>query len=149
MLGKRRMTGQEEAQCVTFARFVRCCSRWRCYPCLPFRPRKFCCRSTSAHLPFPFTSSLLFLAKVSSGSPATGLGARSDTTGYPARGRWLPNPACYGRPATGASRSEEHTSELQSRSDLVCRLLLEKKKKQIDYHFDNALLLAQELQCSH
>src|SRR5206468_11583967 len=26
-------------------------------------------------------------------------------------------------------RSEEHTSELQSRSDLVCRLLLEKKKK--------------------
>src|SRR5438034_7095657 len=29
------------------------------------------------------------------------------------------------------SRSEEHTSELQSHSDLVCRLLLEKKKKQI------------------
>src|SRR5260221_10545379 len=28
------------------------------------------------------------------------------------------------------SRSEEHTSELQSHSDLVCRLLLEKKKKQ-------------------
>src|SRR6266496_4521677 len=28
-------------------------------------------------------------------------------------------------------RSEEHTSELQSRRDLVCRLLLEKKKKQI------------------
>src|SRR5216683_5794950 len=27
------------------------------------------------------------------------------------------------------TRSEEHTSELQSRSDLVCRLLLEKKKK--------------------
>src|SRR2546421_989980 len=29
-------------------------------------------------------------------------------------------------------RSEEHTSELQSRSDLVCRLLLEKKKKKQD-----------------
>src|SRR2546421_13043601 len=29
----------------------------------------------------------------------------------------------------GRDRSEEHTSELQSRSDLVCRLLLEKKKK--------------------
>src|SRR2546428_14188380 len=29
----------------------------------------------------------------------------------------------------GSPRSEEHTSELQSRSDLVCRLLLEKKKK--------------------
>src|SRR2546421_7851276 len=30
---------------------------------------------------------------------------------------------------SGPERSEEHTSELQSRSDLVCRLLLEKKKK--------------------
>src|SRR5712664_1319853 len=32
-------------------------------------------------------------------------------------------------PVSQAMRSEEHTSELQSRSDLVCRLLLEKKKK--------------------
>src|SRR5205085_8133238 len=31
----------------------------------------------------------------------------------------------------GAARSEEHTSELQSQSNLVCRLLLEKKKKAI------------------
>src|SRR5438034_4993718 len=31
-------------------------------------------------------------------------------------------------------RSEEHTSELQSHSDLVCRLLLEKKKKNIKQH---------------
>src|SRR5206468_11183469 len=31
-------------------------------------------------------------------------------------------------------RSEEHTSELQSRSDLVCRLLLEKKKKRKNKH---------------
>src|SRR2546430_4757906 len=30
-------------------------------------------------------------------------------------------------------RSEEHTSELQSQSNLVCRLLLEKKNKQSDY----------------
>src|SRR5437588_6485652 len=30
--------------------------------------------------------------------------------------------------AAGLARSEEHTSELQSHSDLVCRLLLEKKK---------------------
>src|SRR2546428_3946413 len=37
---------------------------------------------------------------------------------------------------TGAicSRSEEHTSELQSRSDLVCRLLLEKKNKTVHEH---------------
>src|SRR2546430_10440172 len=32
-----------------------------------------------------------------------------------------------------ARRSEEHTSELQSQSNLVCRLLLEKKKKRIVY----------------
>src|SRR5260221_8284343 len=31
-------------------------------------------------------------------------------------------------------RSEEHTSELQSHSDLVCRLLLEKKKKKTNGH---------------
>src|SRR2546430_10897602 len=34
-----------------------------------------------------------------------------------------------GRIAAGRPRSEEHTSELQSQSNLVCRLLLEKKKK--------------------
>src|SRR5690554_7283749 len=33
------------------------------------------------------------------------------------------------RPLAGPPRSEEHTSELQSRPHLVCRLLLEKKKK--------------------
>src|SRR2546421_9067085 len=33
------------------------------------------------------------------------------------------------RSAMPDARSEEHTSELQSRSDLVCRLLLEKKKR--------------------
>src|SRR5260221_8210429 len=36
----------------------------------------------------------------------------------------------HGRCSTGSeARSEEHTSELQSHSDLVCRLLLEKKKQ--------------------
>src|SRR2546428_2548519 len=35
-----------------------------------------------------------------------------------------------------ADRSEEHTSELQSRSDLVCRLLLEKKKNKNCYTTD-------------
>src|SRR5438034_5336315 len=42
------------------------------------------------------------------------------------RERWPP----ASRPAA-RRRSEEHTSELQSHSDLVCRLLLEKKKRQI------------------
>src|SRR5947207_9215596 len=35
----------------------------------------------------------------------------------------------HGQLERPAARSEEHTSELQSHSDLVCRLLLEKKKK--------------------
>src|SRR2546427_5368975 len=35
-------------------------------------------------------------------------------------------------PGSSESRSEEHTSELQSQSNLVCRLLLEKKKKTND-----------------
>src|SRR5438132_8908385 len=46
-------------------------------------------------------------------------------------GRPFPWPAICAQ-STGRSvggRSEEHTSELQSHSDLVCRLLLEKKKK--------------------
>src|SRR2546430_12244373 len=34
----------------------------------------------------------------------------------------------------GIGRSEEHTSELQSQSNLVCRLLLEKKKKHLSSH---------------
>src|SRR5438874_3157847 len=39
--------------------------------------------------------------------------------------------SCARRPADVRNfRSEEHTSELQSRRDLVCRLLLEKKKKE-------------------
>src|SRR3712207_8599839 len=37
------------------------------------------------------------------------------------------------RPCGGVARSEEHTSELQSRQYLVCRLLLEKKKKSLKY----------------
>src|SRR5438552_5236849 len=36
-----------------------------------------------------------------------------------------------GRPTRGRPRSEEHTSELQSPDQLVCRLLLEKKKKSL------------------
>src|SRR2546421_3074228 len=42
-------------------------------------------------------------------------------------GIWKPAAIFVEAPAT-TKRSEEHTSELQSRSDLVCRLLLEKKK---------------------
>src|SRR5436309_9613295 len=37
--------------------------------------------------------------------------------------------------STRSPRSEEHTSELQSRENLVCRLLLEKKKKKKDIQY--------------
>src|SRR2546430_3483114 len=42
--------------------------------------------------------------------------------------------------ADAPRRSEEHTSELQSQSNLVCRLLLEKKKKQSNVHLRQDLL---------
>src|SRR5438132_2790075 len=48
-------------------------------------------------------------------------------TAGPGQARW---PQSVPAACRGLSRSEEHTSELQSHSDLVCRLLLEKKKKQ-------------------
>src|SRR3712207_6863190 len=40
---------------------------------------------------------------------------------------------CLSRPAQAPNRSEEHTSELQSRQYLVCRLLLDKKKPNVRY----------------
>src|SRR5206468_10387331 len=55
----------------------------------------------------------------------------------PMESRWCTRSVCWPRTcpwlkisssAASRDRSEEHTSELQSRSDLVCRLLLEKKK---------------------
>src|SRR2546422_6320499 len=48
---------------------------------------------------------------------------------------------CFLRPCW-VSRSEEHTSELQSRLHLVCRLLLEKKNKQILMYTPRRLMTA-------
>src|SRR5438034_5283062 len=62
-----------------------------------------------------------------------------DTAGVAADGIACDRVACYG---TRSQRSEEHTSELQSHSDLVCRLLLEKKKK-TKYTIAHAMLLSQ------
>src|SRR5206468_7239932 len=69
-------------------------------------------------------------------SPGRRRRPRGRSTRPAATGHWWCWPTC---PASTAhrtrcatcswNRSEEHTSELQSRSDLVCRLLLEKKKK--------------------
>src|SRR5260221_8957182 len=60
---------------------------------------------------FPYTT--LFRSRIRSpGSPGAGASASASASFSPI-----------------SFRSEEHTSELQSHSDLVCRLLLEKKKK--------------------
>src|SRR3712207_7646402 len=52
------------------------------------------------------------------------------------RGRQVPGAAELRRRDRGGDRSEEHTSELQSRQYLVCRLLLEKKKKNVQLYAD-------------
>src|SRR3712207_8501937 len=56
--------------------------------------------------------------------------ARAASTEGPTGGRHVP--CRNGRPVR-STRSEEHTSELQSRQYLVCRLLLEKKKTTTRY----------------
>src|SRR5437660_6852273 len=48
-----------------------------------------------------------------------------------------------------SSRSEEHTSELQSRGHLVCRLLLEKKKKKNTRSTSNQCHMPQNLETWH
>src|SRR2546427_8201325 len=57
------------------------------------------------------------------------------TAGSSACSRFCSSAVCVSVSASRAPRrSEEHTSELQSQSNLVCRLLLEKKKKQRHYN---------------
>src|SRR2546430_3368552 len=81
---------------------------------------------------FPYTT-LSRSATAAAGSPimfqATALDGIDGT--LTARIQWVSD--LNGMIGTGGSittsRSEEHTSELQSQSNLVCRLLLEKKKK--------------------
>src|SRR3712207_8410532 len=88
---------------------------------------------------FPYTT--LFRSPAATRSSAGGgVCGREDGAGKPAglvlllppgMARVPPEPRDRDRPADragGAGRSEEHTSELQSRQYLVCRLLLEKKK---------------------
>src|SRR5438105_5888174 len=73
---------------------------------------------------FPYTT--LFRSP-----PDRGLGAghlRLPPVDVTTSGRMNPRESL---PRWRVGRSEEHTSELQSRVDLVCRLLLEKKKKKI------------------
>src|SRR2546426_6935953 len=71
---------------------------------------------------FPYTT--LFRSVVRTFAPNS---RRRATTAAPIP--WVPPVTSARRPFSSRSRSEEHTSELQSPCNLVCRLLLEKKKK--------------------
>src|SRR3989442_2434153 len=79
---------------------------------------------------FPYTT--LFRSRIRALSPH--IGARGIVGGAPLT-VWRAAPA-----APGAElRSEEHTSELQSRPHLVCRLLLEKKTKSFSRPLDSVV----------
>src|SRR5699024_12211011 len=100
----------------------------------PFRRRPPPCSTL-----FPYTT--LFRSRPSSTSPANRCRNGSGAAAHAQTDKSAPRPACPRTPPTyahssdgpcnkgspNATRSEEHTSELQSRFDLVCRLLLEKK----------------------
>src|SRR5207249_11661897 len=105
--------------------------------------RHFSFSSTPSSPTATYTLSLHDALPISQGRTALSLGlGRAGRRVHPHRRHRLPGrqPAlhleglrqyvdAHGRPhARHQSRSEEHTSELQSRFDLVCRLLLEKKK---------------------
>src|SRR5690349_22746761 len=82
---------------------------------------------------FPYTT--LFRSDRGPGGPPLRAQPRADRGGPRRRARTHRVAALLHRrprglpPSLRPRRSEEHTSELQSRRDLVCRLLLEKKKK--------------------
>src|SRR2546430_7187955 len=84
---------------------------------------------------FSSTVTPLVLSTARSGLPSPLKSPTVAKKGFPPvsklTGLWnVPSPFQNYRDVGRNSRSEEHTSELQSQSNLVCRLLLEKKKTQ-------------------
>src|SRR2546430_4180561 len=70
---------------------------------------------------------------------------------FAARGKELDAEGLHGvlaRPLETFGRSEEHTSELQSQSNLVCRLLLEKKKSTTSHTQSRTTTMNRSLMCS-
>src|SRR3712207_8322978 len=84
---------------------------------------------------FPYTTLFrsMALAQVSPPQPGPGQPPPAPTRPRGGRGPMPPGPNPDSQYRLGP-RSEEHTSELQSRQYLVCRLLLEKKKKHNNAH---------------
>src|SRR5690606_41758924 len=107
---------------------ARCACR-SCWSVRLFSSRLFAAPSSSAistlslHDALPIFYSLLGLARSAFSSPKRALAAKSPGSNS------IRKVGTYARAKPAfTSRSEEHTSELQSRENLVCRLLLEKKK---------------------
>src|SRR5690349_23137898 len=84
---------------------------------------------------FPYTT--LFRSGGRTHDSAQPAAAHHAAAAEPAGGRLLD-------PGQGGRRSEEHTSELQSRRDLVCRLLLEKKKNTVNRYYRCIMTLFRE-----
>src|SRR2546429_7214736 len=90
---------------------------------------------------FPYTT--LFRSRAGHRAPTTWAGCPAPRPpAAPARARGAGrNPGPRPTPHTAPPRSEEHTSELQSRLHLVCRLLLEKKNKNISSSLESSSLV--------
>src|SRR2546430_5564392 len=91
---------------------------------------------------FPYTTLFRSRKRRRCGQESS-VSCRENAVGRASDGAWAPVQDVrvdHGR--ADVLRSEEHTSELQSQSNLVCRLLLEKKKK-------NTTLLSHISQLSH
>src|SRR2546430_11833630 len=87
--------------------------------------------------------STLFPYPTLSRSPWAGADVRPRVSAVPGEPIW------NGAPGLSRVRSEEHTSELQSQSNLVCRLLLEKKKKQNDENQTTSLRVIDAIPNAH
>src|SRR2546430_4784583 len=83
---------------------------------------------------FPYTTLFRSLRPLAVPDPLFVGGSAAKDTGADREGQTNRGASRSESAATGPIRSEEHTSELQSQSNLVCRLLLEKKKKHAPVH---------------
>src|SRR2546430_9450708 len=91
---------------------------------------------------FPYTT--LFRSNKAEPNPSP-----SGLTGVGAGFVWSPSPRYFAEVYVAEGlRSEEHTSELQSQSNLVCRLLLE-KKKQDEYILTRRGITSSIQKCCH
>src|SRR2546425_2701611 len=90
----------------------------------------------SLHDALPISHGMLF---------APGMWPPRSAPSFGYSGMWSRSPRNSSGPLVDvrSPRSEEHTSELQSLAYLVCRLLLEKKKRDVVYAFEPAELIKQ------